>query len=492
VLFNSVEFALFFPAVVFLYFAIPPRRRTLLLLGASCLFYMAFIPAYILILAVTIAIDYAAGMWLERTSGGARRVLLVTSIVATCAVLFVFKYFRFFTDNFVSLAQLFGWQVHSPAIEIILPIGLSFHTFQSLSYVIEVYYRRQKAEHNFVAYATYVMFFPQLVAGPIERPQNLLHQFWETHEYDHVRVTSGLKRMAWGFFKKLVVADRLALYVNDVYAAPTRFNGLQLTVATLFFAYQIYCDFSGYSDIAIGAARVLGFRLTENFRTPYWSRSIADFWRRWHISLSTWLRDYIFLKLSFVLSRRLALVRWLGAGQDVWVYAGATMTTMLLGGLWHGANWTYVVWGGLQGLYLVAGTLTKPLRSRFYRVLRVRRDSRVRALIGIGTTFGMTCVAWTVFRARSTADAWYILTHLWRGWDPSAIATEQFLLRQMPVAILSIAFVEWVQWAHGRVSLTRQVGRLPVLFRWPAYAGFVLAVVLFGVYTGSQFIYFQF
>jgi len=202
-LFNSLEFALFFPLVVALYFAMPQRGRTLLLLAASCLFYMAFVPAYILILAVMIAIDYTAGIWLDRTTGGARRVLLIMSIVATCAVLFVFKYFHFVTDSFVGVAGAFGWEVHSPVLAIILPIGLSFHTFQSLSYVIEAYYGRQKAEPDFVTYATYVMFFPQLVAGPIERPRKLLHQFWETHDYDHVRVTSGLKRMGWGFFKKL-------------------------------------------------------------------------------------------------------------------------------------------------------------------------------------------------------------------------------------------------------------------------------------------------
>jgi len=286
-LFNSLEFAIFLPVVVVLYFLTPYRARTLLVLLASCAFYMAFIPAYILILATTIGIDYAAGLWLERTTGNARRALLIVSIVATCAVLFVFKYFNFFIDSFVASARAFGWDVDGPAVSIILPIGLSFHTFQSLSYVIEVYNRRQKAECDFITYATYVMFFPQLVAGPIERPQNLLHQFHEIHSFDYERITSGLKRMAWGFFKKLVIADRLALYVNDVYASPQNFNGLQLTIATVFFAYQIYCDFSGYSDIAIGSARVLGFRLMENFRTPYHSASISEFWRRWHISLSS-------------------------------------------------------------------------------------------------------------------------------------------------------------------------------------------------------------
>ncbi|HVX56575.1 MAG TPA: hypothetical protein VHA37_02480, partial [Candidatus Saccharimonadales bacterium] len=232
-LFNSLQFAVFFPAVCALYFLLPQRRRTLLLLVASCGFYMAFIPAYIAILAVTIGIDYSAGLGLERTQGRTRRLLLAASIAGTCGVLFLFKYYNFFTASLASTASLIGWNLPLSTLAIILPIGLSFHTFQSLSYVIEVYRGRQPVEHNLITYATYVMFFPQLVAGPIERPQNLLHQFREYHAFDYERITSGLKRMAWGFFKKLVIADRLALYVNDVYAAPRGYDGLHLTVATV-------------------------------------------------------------------------------------------------------------------------------------------------------------------------------------------------------------------------------------------------------------------
>ncbi len=279
-LFNSLEFAIFFPVVCTLYFALPYRLRTPLLLVASCVFYMAFIPVYILILFVTILIDYVAGIYIERSSGSARRMWLVGSIISTCAVLFVFKYFAFFTGNFVGLANFAGWDLSKPLMHIILPIGLSFHTFQSLSYVVEVYRGKQKAEYNLITYATYVMFFPQLVAGPIERPQHLLHQFYERHEFDYERIASGLRRIALGLFKKLVIADRLALYVNDVYGAPQNFNGLQLSLGTVFFAYQIYCDFAGYTDIAIGTARVLGFNLMENFRIslsfPFDSRVLAS------------------------------------------------------------------------------------------------------------------------------------------------------------------------------------------------------------------------
>jgi alginate O-acetyltransferase complex protein AlgI len=478
-LFNSLEFAIFFPVIVALYFLSPYRARTLLLLVASCFFYMAFIPAYILILAITIAIDYCAGLWLERVTGRTRKLLLAVSILATCAVLFVFKYFHFFSDSFVGIAGLFGYQLSNPALSIILPIGLSFHTFQSLSYVVEVYFGRQRAEPNFVAYATYVMFFPQLVAGPIERPQNLLHQFCERHAFDYDRVTSGLKRMALGFFKKLVIADRLALYVNDVYAAPAQHNGLQLTIATVFFAYQIYCDFSGYSDIAIGSARVMGFRLMENFRTPYHSRSIAEFWHRWHISLSTWFRDYLYIPLG---GSRVSVPRW---------YTNL-LITFTVSGLWHGAAWTYVAWGALNGFYLVFGVVSKPFRDGVYRALGVDERHPVRVGIGVATTLALTCVAWVLFRAQSLGDAWYVLTHFWQGWDFGAIRTEQFLLRQMPVAIMSILALEFIQWLHGRFSLTDVFARRPLVVRWSAYVLFVLTLVLFGVYRNNQFIYFQF
>lgn len=478
-LFNSLEFAFFFPIVCGLYFSAPQRWRTPLLLVASCVFYMAFIPAYILILAVTILIDYFAGIYLERVTGRARVYLLGTSIVATCLVLFVFKYFNFFTGTFIGVASLLGWHPTNPSLNIILPIGLSFHTFQSLSYVVEVYRGHQKAERDFVTYATYVMFFPQLVAGPIERAQNLLHQFREYHPFDYDRVTSGLKRMAWGLFKKLVVADRLALYVNDVYAAPHAFNGLQLTVATFFFAYQIYCDFSGYSDIAIGSARVLGFTLMENFDRPYYSRSIGEFWRRWHISLSTWFRDYVYVPLGGSrVSRGLWMVN--------------ILVTFGISGLWHGANWTYVVWGLLNGAYLICGTILAPVRNAIWRGLGVSEENPGRAGIRLLCTFALVCVAWVLFRARSIGDAWYVFTHLASNWDFHRIGTKQFLLRQLPVAVAAIAVLEIGHLLQGRISVPGLLRRLSVAPRWALYASFVMAVLMFGVYQKAQFIYFQF
>jgi D-alanyl-lipoteichoic acid acyltransferase DltB (MBOAT superfamily) len=478
-LFNSLEFAIFFPIVAAMYFMLPQRFRTVHLLAASCVFYMAFIPAYILILALTIAIDYTAGLYLEKTTGRARRWLLAGSVFATCLVLFVFKYFYFFTSNVIGLAGLFGWQLSGPSIAIILPVGLSFHTFQSLSYVIEVYYGRQKAESNLVTYATYVMFFPQLVAGPIERPQNLLHQFYECHDFDYARVTAGLKRMAWGFFKKLVIADRLALYVNDVYASPQDFNGLQLTLATVFFAYQIYCDFSGYSDIAIGSARVLGFKLMENFNKPYHAQTISEFWRCWHISLSTWFRDYLYIPMG-------------GSRFGERRHFASLVVTFGVSGLWHGANWTYVFWGLLNAIYLIVGSLGKDARDRTFGLIGMGEGTWPRRLTMVASTFLLTCLGWVLFRAKTVADAWYIWTHFATGWDFGHISTEQFFMRQMPVAVAGIALLEAVELLQNRVSFPAIVARLPLVPRWALYASAVIATIMFGVFRQTQFIYFQF
>lgn len=478
-LFNSLEFAIFFPVVAALYFLLPHGWRTPLLLVASCIFYMAFIPVYIVILALTIVIDYVAGIYLERTTGKPRRYLLILSIVATCLVLMVFKYFYFVTGNVVALAGIFGWQLSGPSIHIILPIGLSFHTFQSLSYVIEVYYGRQKAEKDFITYATYVMFFPQLVAGPIERPQNLLHQFHEKHSLDYEQVTSGLKRMAWGFFKKLVVADRLALYVNDVFNAPDQHNGLNVVIATVFFAYQIYCDFSGYSDIAIGSARILGFRLMENFDRPYASLSVGEFWKRWHISLSSWFRDYVYIPLG---GSRVSRPRW----------AFNIFVTFGLSGLWHGANWTYVIWGLLNGLYLVTGELTAGLRNRALALVGLAGDGWLRRTIMLASTFALTCLAWIFFRAKDLPDVITILKRLGSSWDLGALSTEHFLLRYLPVAVMAIAVLEVGQWAAKRGLPARWIGTLPAPVRLLGYAVAVLGVALFGVYQHQPFIYFQF
>ncbi|MEO6525223.1 MAG: MBOAT family O-acyltransferase [Gemmatimonadaceae bacterium] len=491
-LFNSLQFAIFFPIVTLLYFALPHRQRGTMLLLASCLFYMAFVPAYIVILFVTILIDYVAGIRIEASTGARRRVWLVVSIVSTCAVLFVFKYFDFFNESAAVAARAMGMEYAIPALRLLLPVGLSFHTFQSLSYVVEVHAGRQRAERDFGLYALYVMFYPQLVAGPIERPQNLLHQFREEHRFDYDRVVAGLQLMAWGLVKKVVVADRLADLANRVYDSPRQFTGVPLWLGTIAFAFQIYCDFSGYSDIAIGSAQVMGFTLMKNFDRPYIARSVSEFWRRWHISLSTWFRDYLYVPLG---GNRVARPRWLAN----------LFITFLVSGLWHGARWTFVVWGALHGAYLIASLLTTDSRTRIHAALGLDRYPRLVAAWQIGVTFTLVTVAWVFFRATSIADAWYVLSHLGTGLPQQlgALASgdraahDAFLFlgfepSRLIIAAAAVVALLALERARGGSPLRVRFAHWPVAARWSAYACAVLTIMTLGVFGSAKFIYFQF
>jgi len=488
-LFNSVAFFVFFPIVTTLYFLIEDRWRWLLLLVASCIFYMFFVPKYLLILAFTILVDYAAGRLIERSTGRRRTLVLALSIVTNVGVLAVFKYFNFLNDNLAALARVIGWNYSVEGLSILLPIGLSFHTFQAMSYTIEVYRGAQKAERHLGIFALYVMFYPQLVAGPIERPQNLLHQFTEVHRFDYDRVTSGLRLMAWGLFKKMVVADRLAVLVDIVYGDPGRFGGPTLAVATVFFAFQIFCDFSGYSDIAVGSARVMGFRLMQNFDRPYHAATVAEFWRRWHISLSTWLRDYVFRPTLDALS-----ARW---SARFAAYAAAVAITFLLSGLWHGANWTFVVWGALNGAYLILAPPTRPVRARLKSALAIDRHPALDRGIGMATTFVLICVAWIFFRARTLDEAVMVCLGMLQGWHvlltPGGVvaAFSGIGLPTASIGLAGIFVVEAVQAAHARFSLPMVLKVQPWWVRWGVYYAGVAAIYFLHA-SQSQFIYFQF
>jgi alginate O-acetyltransferase complex protein AlgI len=474
-LFNSIAFFIFFPLVTTLYFLTAHRYRWLLLLTASCYFYMSFIPVYIFILAVTIAIDYTAGILIEDAGGKMRKICLLASIVATCLVLFIFKYYNFFRANILALTAFLGVPTGYRALDLLLPIGLSFHTFQSLSYVIEVYRGHQKAERHFGIYALYVMFYPQLVAGPIERPQNLLHQFREKHEFVYERVRDGLRLMLWGLFKKVVVADRLSLYVDAVYHNVSHHSGATMAVATLFFAFQIYCDFSGYSDIAIGSAKVMGFDLMQNFATPYFSKDIAEFWRRWHISLSTWFRDYVYFPLG---GNRVSRPRWYGN----------LLITFVISGLWHGANWTYIVWGGLNGLYIIGAAATAPARERVAALLRPDRWPRCRDAFNIALTFLFTCIAWVFFRSRNISDAWLALTKM--VWDrgPLYVGGARDLIYGTAGIVIVLIVDVWT--GQSRFDQMLSTRSLPV--RWATYCALAMMLLAVGVFNSAQFIYFQF
>ena len=483
-LFNSFTFLIFFPVVATIYFVVPQRFRWAWLLAASCYFYMAFIPVYILILFFTIGIDYVAGILIENAEGRRRKWYLVVSIFANVGVLAVFKYFNFLGANARVIAEVFNWPYDFQPLAIILPIGLSFHTFQAMSYTIEVYRRRQPAERHLGIYALYVMFFPQLVAGPIERPQNLLHQFYEKHQFEYERVTAGLRKMAYGLFMKVVIADRLARYVNVVYNDPTSFEGLTLVVATAFFAFQIYCDFAGYSAMAIGAAEVMGFRLMKNFDRPYVSRSIREFWSRWHISLSTWFRDYLYIPLG---GSRVSPPRWYGN----------LLFVFLLSGLWHGANWTFVIWGGLHGFYLIFSLVTAEARAKIVNAVGVSARPALHAAISVGVTFTLTCIAWVFFRANTFDDAVHVLAGAitrptLHQLVPDILRAEGISKFEVLYSMMLIAGLMTFEWVSTRVDVVRQFRLQPVWVRWPAYYGLCMAIWLLGISSEQAFIYFQF
>lgn len=491
-LFNSLQFALFFPIVTILYFLLPHKHRWWLLLGASAYFYMMFVPSYILILGATIVIDYVIGIWMEQEASPYRKkVYLIASLVANIGFLVFFKYFNFLNTNISTLAQLIGWNYSIQNLEIILPIGLSFHTFQAMGYTIEVFRGNQKAERHFGIYALYVMFYPQLVAGPIERPENMLPQFREEQFFDYQRVTDGLKLMAWGLFKKVVIADRLASMVNGYYDNPYETSGPFLALATVGFAVQIYCDFSGYSDIAIGAAQVMGIKLMDNFKRPYPALSISEFWRRWHISLSTWLRDYVFFPLHRKLLRRKSHPTWV-------IQFLPPFVTMLVSGIWHGANWTFVVWGALHGLYLILEMKLKDIwltiSERFRVTLPVWLSHTLMRIL----VFALVCYAWIFFRASSLPIAFYIATKVFTGWLDGHSVMQLFysisVNFELLITFAAVVIMEIVHYFQERGSVRLMLAERPAILRWSLYVGVLVSILVFGkIYqAATTFIYFQF
>lgn len=475
-LFNSIEFLLFFLIVTPVYYLLPHQFRWFHILAASCIFYMAFVPVYILILFGTIVIDYFAGILIENSSQN-KKAFLVISLIANIGVLVVFKYYNFFIDNINGLTG-----ASLPFLRILLPIGLSFHTFQAMAYTIEVYRGNQKAERHFGIYALYVMFYPQLVAGPIERPQNILHQFHEKKRFSYANVVDGLKIMAWGMFKKVVVADRLAIYVDKVFDHYQNYEGITLWIAFVFFALQIYFDFSAYSDIAIGSAKTMGFDLMVNFRTPYFSTSIAEFWSRWHISLSTWFRDYLYIPLG---GNRVSKVRTL-FNQFV---------VFLVSGLWHGANWTFIFWGFLHGLFVTTGSVFRQGASRFKAPVVLRRL----LLLFIVT------LAWVFFRADHIGQAFSMIgtsfNHLFSQLQDLAfnrnLARLHVLYADLEYQVVFLSFVLstaviFIEWQMRNRSLPDYLSAFSRPVRYASYLFLIYGTILFGVFEKNQFIYFQF
>ena len=484
-LFNSLHFLLFFPVVAAVYFSLPYRFRVYFLLAASYYFYMCWRPAYILLIIVSTLLDYGCSIAMgNKADRKDRRLFLLLSLVGNLGLLFSFKYFNFFSGSLETLFGQFNIYYHFPSLKVLLPVGISFYTFQTLSYTIEVYRGKQKAERNFPYFALYVAYFPQLVAGPIERADRLLPQVRANHDWDYDRAVDGLRQAIWGFFKKVVIADRLALLVNHIYATPGEYSSLPLLLATYFFAFQIYCDFSGYSDIAIGTAKIMGIDLMQNFNRPYHSKSIREFWQRWHISLSTWFRDYLYIPLG---GNRVAR-------RSRWYFN--IIIVFLISGLWHGANWTFVIWGSLHGFYLLGGVVTEKLRDGFCRLIGLARFPGVRKLISVVITFHLVLVSWVFFRAQSISDAFRILFEIcrfqgmgefWSDLLTPGKAEHQFGLSlfEIVVAIISIVLMEMLHMFERRQELQPATVEKP---RWRRYLVsylLILVILIFGEFTAN-------
>ncbi len=487
-LFNSYQFGIFFFLVVFLYFTLPHRFRWCLLLAASYYFYMAWRKPYVLLIIASTGVDYFAALGMSYTRRQAiRRLLLLFSLISNLGLLFTFKYFNFFADAANTLSTMWGSTVTLPYLQVLLPVGISFYTFQTLSYTLEVYQGRQQPERHLGHFALYVAFFPQLVAGPIERAHRLLPQLRRKVDFDYDRIRSGLILMGWGLFKKVVIADRLARVVDIIFAQPDRFPGLFLATGAVFFAFQIYCDFAGYTDIARGAARILGIDLMENFRRPYNAQSIADFWRRWHISLSTWFRDYLYLPLG-------------GNRVSPWRWVFNILIVFLLSGLWHGANWTFLVWGGLHGTYYLIGRFSQSTRSHLAQKYELNRFLQLLSPLKMLSTFILVTLAWIFFRANTVQEGWYVVSHLPIGiYDLSDYGGADRLLGALDISLRAllmdgglILFLLLVEAFLAEQDISTVLTQHPWWIRWSVYVSMLIAVMNLGVLTETPFVYFQF
>ncbi len=490
-LFNSFDFVLFFPTVVAIYFAIPQKARWGFLLAASYYFYACWKAEYLILIIISTLIDYWAGLQMGKLPAKEKRwPYLLLSLTGNLGILFSFKYFNFFNDSLRVVFQQFNIMYDVPGFDLLLPVGISFYTFQSLSYSIDIYKGEMKPERHLGIFALYVSFFPQLVAGPIERSQRLLPQFRKTHHFDYQRVTDGLKLATWGFFKKLFIADRIALYVNEVFNNPGDYSGLPVAIASFFFLIQLYCDFSGYTDIAIGTARVMGYELMENFRRPFFARTIQEFWDRWHISMTTWFKDYLFQPLAW--RKRITKFRWFSS----------LFLTFIVIGLWHGAKWTFVILGVLQGIFLICGAITSPYRQEIWEKLRSRWTNNItvaifdkcRDLIGIAVTISLVTLSLTVFRANSLSDCLVLLSQMITNFTLDTklvIGMAKFDFSLILAGIALLLTVHLIEEKHDKSIILLLNNRLKII-RWTVYVSVLLMTIVGGQFGATEFIYFQF
>ncbi len=474
-LFNSLHFLIFLPIVIGLYFTLKPKWRWILLLIASYYFYMTWKAEYVILILFSTIIDYVIALKLPNAKTRMiKNSLLGISLLVNLGLLFTFKYFNFISDSFQSVLSTFGIPFSQPMMNFLLPVGISFYTFQTLAYTIDVYRGKVQPEKHFGIFAVYVSFFPQLVAGPIERPGNLIPQLKQTFSFSYNRTIYGLSKILLGLVKKIVIADRLAIIVDLVYQNPVQFSGFEIVIATIFFAIQIYCDFSGYSDIAIGSARIMGIKLMENFRQPYFAHSIADFWRRWHISLSTWFSDYVYIPMG---GNRVKLSRWVF---NIFV-------VFLVSGLWHGANWTFVFWGGLHGLYLIIPRILKliPLVNKIQNYLASNIYGYITRIIWTNI---FVLFAWIFFRASDLNSAFEIVKIIFTtsaGWfNLNWTITFSDMIIAASV-IFGLIIHDIIKGNEFKITSN-------FLFKAVISIAAILLIFFMGVNTGTQFIYFQF
>jgi D-alanyl-lipoteichoic acid acyltransferase DltB (MBOAT superfamily) len=483
--FNSLQFLVFFPAVLLLYFATPHRHRWVLLLIASYYFYGCWKVEYLFLLAASTLIDYVAGILIEQSADRRkRRLFLALSLSSNLGILFAFKYAVFVNESLRASFNAFNIFYPAPAFDVLLPVGLSFYTFQTMSYAIDVYRGKKRAERHLGIFALYVSFFPQLVAGPIERSTHLLPQFRETHLFDWDNFRNGFFLALWGFFKKIVIADRLAVYVDAVYDHPADHTGAPVILASVFFAVQIYCDFSAYSDIAKGTAQMMGFRLMDNFRRPFAARSMREFWQRWHISLTKWIMDYLYAPLA-----RKARAKWHGYLITFFVFA--------ILGLWHGAAWHFVWFGVFVGLGLVVGDVTKAARKRVTDILFPARSAVLQAVhrgLQMVVTSGLFVCAGILFRANNLGDVGTLLSNMFINLrlSPGAFLLPELPPYEMSLALFALATLGIVEWLQERRPVFEGFASRPLWAQCALSYGLIYSILMFGEFSLKPFIYFQF
>lgn len=493
-LFNSFQFLIFFPAVTLIYFIIPKKLRYIWLLIASYFFYMCWNVKYIVLIAASTGITWFCGLMLGRCGKpGGKKLIVAGGVLSNLFILFFFKYFDFFLDNINRLLKVFHLTMLDNPFSFLLPVGISFYIFQALGYLIDVYRGDTEPERNLLRYALFVSFFPQLVAGPVERSGRLLKQLRDVDKiklWNYDRIASGFVMMVWGLFQKMVIADRLAIFVDAVFSNVHACGTVETVLGAVAFSFQIYCDFAGYSAVAIGAARVMGFELMENFNTPYFAVSIADFWHRWHISLSTWFRDYVYIPLGG--NRR-------GKGKK---YRNL-LVTFLASGLWHGASWTYVVWGGLHGLYQIIGEVLKPVKTKVMEKCGVRTEAESFRLGQIILTFCLTAFAWIFFRAETLSGAFYYLQRMFTRWNPWVLfdrslytwGLDMVEFHILMAALAVLLLVDLVRY-RKQMDIGCFLQKQNLWFSWAVVILLVISILVYGEYginfDSKQFIYFAF